>query len=126
MLQPKNALVLLVFTLMSANLLFAQGGANGTILGTVTDNSGAVLGNASVDITNLATNVTNHTQTTSSGDFTVPFLPPGTYRISVQAPGFQKSVADNVPLLVAQQERVNITLKPGAVSESVEVQASGS
>ncbi len=124
MLAKIRSLFVLLVTLSFANLLYAQGGANGTILGTVTDNSGAVLSNARVDVTNISTNVTNQTQTTSSGDFTVPFLPPGTYRITVQSPGFQKSVTEGVTLVVAQQERVNVTMKPGAISESVEVQAS--
>jgi carboxypeptidase family protein/TonB-dependent receptor-like protein len=115
---------LLALTLLFANLAYGQGGANGTILGTVTDNSGAVVAGAAVDVTNLATNVTNHTQTTSSGDFTLPFLTPGAYRVIVQAPGFQKTVTDNVTLAVAQQARVNVSLRPGTVSESVEVQAS--
>jgi len=122
--SARTRLFVLAVTLSFANLVYAQGGANGTILGTVTDNSGAALTNARVDVTNTATNVTNQTQTTSSGDFTVPFLPPGSYRITVQAPGFQKSVTEGVTLVVAQQERVNILMKPGAVSETVEVQAS--
>src|SRR5690348_3676730 len=85
-----------LFALVSyfAALAYGQGGANGTIVGTVTDNSGAVVANATVDVTNTATNVSNRTQTTSSGDFTVPFLLPGTYRVTVQAPGFQKAVTD--------------------------------
>ncbi len=119
-----RVLFLLAVTLSFANLLHAQGGANGTILGTVTDNSGAVLANATVDVTNTGTNVTNRTQTTSSGDFTVPFLPPGTYRIAVQSPGFQKSLTDGITLVVGQQERLNIMMKPGAVTESVQVEAS--
>ena len=98
-------LFLLVIT--STGLLYAQGGAYGTILGTVADNSGAVVANASVDVTNTATNVTNHVQTSSSGDYTVPYLQPGTYRVTVQAQGFQKSITDGVILVVAQQERVN-------------------
>jgi hypothetical protein len=79
--------------------------------------------NAGVDVTNTATNVTNHVQTTSSGDYTVPYLQPGTYRVTVQAAGFQKSVTGAVTLGVAQQARVNVLMKPGAVSETVEVQA---
>src|SRR5437660_3303200 len=116
-------LFLLVIT--STGLLYAQGGAYGTILGTVADNSGAVVANASVDVTNTATNVTNHVQTSSSGDYTVPYLQPGTYRVTVQAQGFQKSITDGVILVVAQQERVNVAMKPGAVTESVQVEASG-
>jgi hypothetical protein len=112
-----------LFVIVSAGLLFGQGGANGTILGTVTDNSGAVVANAKVDVTNAATGVTSHTQTSSEGNFTVPYLAPGAYRVTVEAPGFQKAVAENIVLAVAQQARVNVSMKPGAVSESVEVQA---
>jgi hypothetical protein len=109
---------------VSASWLYAQGGAVGTILGTVTDNSGAVVAGASVDVTNVATGVTTHTQSSSTGDFTVPYLTPGTYKVTVSAAGFQKSVIDNVGLVVAQQARVNASLKPGTVNESIEVQAS--
>src|SRR3984893_13571858 len=116
--------VVFLFFIVSASLLYGQGGANGTILGTVTDNSGAVVGNAKVDFTNIATGITNHAETSSDGNFTVPYLTPGAYRVTVAATGFQKAVADNIVLAVAQQARVNVTMKPGAVSESVEVQAS--
>ena len=64
-----------------------------------------------------------HTQSSSTGDFTVPYLLPGTYRVTVEVPGFQKSVTDNVGLVVGQQARVNVTMKTGTVSESVEVNA---
>lgn len=114
----------LALMLCSAALAYGQGGANGTILGTVTDNSGAVVANAAVDVTNTATNVTTHTQTTSSGDFTVPFLQPGSYKVTVQATGFQKAVTESITLAVGQQQRVNVAMKPGAITESVEVQAS--
>lgn len=118
-------ILLLSFLLVStAGLVSAQGGAYGTILGTVTDNSGAVVPNAAVDVTNTATNVSNRVQTTSTGDYTVPYLQPGSYRVTVQASGFQKSVIDGVVLVVAQQARVNVMMKPGAVSESVQVEAS--
>src|SRR6516162_2186247 len=102
---------------------YGQGGASGTIVGTVKDNSGAVVAKASVDVTNKATNVTKHTETTSSGDFTVPYLPPGTYRVTVESQGFQKSVVDNIGLVVDQSARADVSMKPGAVSESVSVEA---
>ncbi|HZQ94636.1 MAG TPA: TonB-dependent receptor [Candidatus Sulfotelmatobacter sp.] len=109
--------------LLGTASLYGQGGAYGTILGTVTDNSGAVVANASVDVTNLGTNVSKHTATTSSGDFTVPYLAPGLYRVTVQSQGFRKSVLDNIALVVGQEARANVTLKTGEVTETVEVQA---
>lgn len=57
----------------SAAYLHGQAGGTGTILGTVTDSSGAVVAHIGVDITNVATGVTTHTQTTSSGDFAARF-----------------------------------------------------
>ncbi len=111
--------------LFSACLLHAQGGATGTILGTVTDNSGGVVPNASVDVTNIGTGVTSHAKTTAAGDYTVPYLNPGAYRVSVEAPGFAKAVVNNVTLVVDQEVRVNAVLKPGRITESVEVRANG-
>ena len=119
-----NQIMLCLFLLVSTGLLYGQGGANGTILGTVTDNSGAVVANVKVEVTNVDTGVTTTGQTSSSGDFTVPYLQPGIYNITVNAPGFQKSVVDNINLAVAQQARVNVTMKPGLVSETVQVEAS--
>jgi len=116
-------LFVLLCVLASAIAMFAQGGGTGTILGNVTDPSGAVVANASVDITNTATGVTAHTQTTSSGDFSVPFLIIGTYKVTVTAPGFQKGVVDNVVLNVAQQAHADVSLKAGAVTQTVEVTA---
>jgi outer membrane receptor protein involved in Fe transport len=113
-----------LFFIVSASLLYGQGGANGTILGTVTDSSGAVVGNAQVDVTNVATGVVSHTSTSANGDFTSPYLAPGIYSVTVQAQGFQRDVADNITLAVAQQARVNVVMKPGQVSETVQVEAS--
>ena len=104
--------------------MYGQGGANGTILGTVTDSSGAVVGSAQVDVTNVATGVVGHTSTGANGDFTSPYLAPGIYKVTVQAQGFQKAEADNITLAVAQQARVNVVMKPGQVSETVQVEAS--
>ena len=91
-----RVLTLCLLIASATTLLYSQGGAYGSILGTVTDNSGAVVAKAGVDVTNVATNVTKHTETTASGDFTVPYLAPGTYRVTVQSQGFQKSFVDNI------------------------------
>src|ERR687888_535307 len=100
--------VVALFLLLSSAVLYAQGGAVGTILGTVTDSSGAVVADADVTVTNVATNVAHSTKTTGSGDYTVPFLPPGTYKVTVQSKGFLQSVVDNIGLVVAQQARANV------------------
>ncbi|HET8825765.1 MAG TPA: carboxypeptidase-like regulatory domain-containing protein, partial [Terriglobales bacterium] len=115
---------LLLLPLAFANLLYGQGGANGTIVGTVTDSSGAVIANAKVDVTNTATGVVVHTETGSTGDYTVPYLNPASYKISVAAAGFQKAESTPFTLVVGQQARVNISMKPGSATEVVEVTTS--
>jgi hypothetical protein len=110
--------------LVFAHALWGQAGTTGTILGTVTDTSGAVIPGAPVDITNIATNVTARVKSTESGDYTATNLIPGTYRVSVQMAGFSKAVVNGVVLVVAQDARVNLQLKPGAITETVEVNAS--
>ena len=120
----RRILLLCLMVASTAGLLYGQGGASGTILGTVTDTSGAVIAAAKVEVTNIATGVVVRTETGSTGDYTVPYLNPATYKITVTATGFQKSVSNEFVLAVDQQARVNIALKPGAITETVEVQAS--
>src|SRR5438445_13688303 len=113
------ALLTVLVTLLSVGLLWAQGGAAGTILGSVKDNSGAVVTNASVDVTNTATGVTKRTATTSSGDYTLPYLQPGTYRVNEQAACIQKFVVDNIRLVVGPQDRIDSNMNPWTVSKCV-------
>src|SRR6266513_2806699 len=110
----------IVFTMPS----FAQGGATGTILGAVTDNSGAVLPKADVEVTNVSTGQSQRTSTSDAGDYTIPFLPPGRYRVKVRAQGFQEALSNEITLAVAQRARVDVSMKPGAVTEPVDVTAS--
>ena len=111
--------------LVSTGRMFGQAGATGTILGTVTDSTGAVLPNIRVTVTNTATNVAFHTVTSSSGDYLAPALNPGTYSVSAEAKGFQKSVTTGFTLAVDQKARIDLVLKPGAATETVEVTAQG-
>jgi len=67
----------LFFLLFAPNAMFGQAGATGAILGTVTDSTGAVIPNAKVTITNVATNVPFITTTSSAGDYLAPSLGPG-------------------------------------------------
>jgi len=91
--------------------------------GTVMDTTGAVIPGATVVATDIATGVESRTTTTSSGAFTLPYLPSGTYNIKVSSPGFQTTTQENVILRVAQTMTVNITLEVGAVTEEVTVSA---
>jgi Carboxypeptidase regulatory-like domain len=117
--------IALCFTvlLMMAGRLFAQAGATGTILGTVTDSSGAIVPNAKVTVTETSTNVSFRTVTSSAGDYNAPSLNPGSYKVTVESAGFSKSVTNTITLNVDQKVRVDVALKPGAVSETLEVTA---
>ncbi|MGZ4819025.1 MAG: outer membrane beta-barrel protein, partial [Terriglobales bacterium] len=109
----------LVFLLIAVTSMSAQT-FRGTILGNVTDTSGAVLSGASVAARNIATGLQRTTQTTSDGTYSIPELPIGTYEVTVSQPGFQAWVT-RVDVSVASERRVDAQLKLGAVSERVEV-----
>ncbi len=109
-------------TVLAAALLLAQG-ERGTFNGTVTDPSGAVVPGATVKAVNVATNVEIQAQTTSAGVYRMPYLPPGTYRLTVSAPGFKTAVRENVVLSVAQTLTVDFALEVGAVTDTVTVSA---
>ncbi|MGB8261445.1 MAG: TonB-dependent receptor [Terracidiphilus sp.] len=114
---------ILAVLLATAGLAFGQAGATGTILGTVTDSTGAIIPNVKITVTNTATNVAFHTVTSSAGDYYAPSLNPGTYSVSAESKGFQKSVTTGFKLDVDQKIRVDLALRPGAVTETLEVTA---
>ncbi len=94
------------------------------ISGFVRDPSAAVVPNATVTVTNEATNAERKTQTNESGYYVVPNLPPGYYTISVEAAGFKKFVRTRNKLDANLPLTVDVTLDVGAVTETVEVVAS--
>lgn len=101
-------------------VLFAQGPV-GTLTGTITDPAGALIPGATVVAVNHSTQVETKTTTTSSGDYTLPYLPAGDYTIRVTAPGFKTTTEQNVTLRVAQTLHVEITMQIGSVNEQVVV-----
>src|SRR6266436_907604 len=103
--------------------IFAQSTA--TLGGTVTDATGAVVANVKVVATNQATGVEIDTQTDSAGAYLLPSLPIGTYRIQVNASGFQSSIISNLKLEVATALTQNIQLKVGQAAEKIEIVADG-
>ena len=98
--------------------------ATGTLAGRVNDASDAAVPGATVTIENLATNVHWSMPTNSEGRFYQRYLQPGSYRVTVEKPGFQKFVQSNVLLDVEQTLSLDIPLKVGDVATTVEVQAS--
>src|ERR1051326_2022085 len=92
-----------------------------TITGHVTDQSGAAVPNVAVQLKNLGTNEAASATTDSTGNYTIPFLRPGLYTITVEAAGFKKYVRGDVTLNVGQTAAINIALELGQVTESVTV-----
>src|SRR5689334_9761767 len=92
-----------------------------TLSGTVTDASGAVIAGAQVTVRNTATGATKDTTTDSAGFYTVPNLNPGTYEVKVEAKGFNTAVQSNLALAVGAQQSLNISLKVGETSTTVQV-----
>ena len=93
----------------------------GTILGTVTDPSGAVVSGAKVTVRNVATGLERTTATSADGSYNVPELPIGTYTVTITQSGFQTAVTTGVVVDVAGERRVDAALKAGQVSTTVEV-----
>ncbi len=112
---------LLVFTLLTA-CVSAQD-FRATLTGIVTDPSGAAVPDATVKAINNNTNTTKEVKTTSIGNYTIPYLDPGTYKVEVIAPGFQTLIRSNITLRVADKVNLGIQLTVGQTSESVTVTA---
>ena len=114
------ATVAFVFTLFVAGHAYAQV-AGATLTGTVKDSSGAVIPNAQVAITDVATGITRTASAGSSGSYTAPNLLPGTYEIRVTATGFSTQLQKGLTLTVGAQQILDFTMKVGQVSQTVEV-----
>jgi hypothetical protein len=112
-----------VLAAAAVNMAFAQGGGTGTILGTVIDSTGAALPNAKVTVTSAATGLAYRTATGSSGDYNAPSLNPGVYSVEVEAAGFEKTRTTTFTLAVDQKIRMDVTLRPGSVSQELVVTA---
>ena len=111
-----------VLVLAAASALSAQT-FRGTILGTATDPSGAVVSGAKVTAKNVGTGLERTTETSADGSYSLPELPIGTYTVTVTQTGFQTFIATGVTVDVATERRVDAAMKTGAVSTKVEVSA---
>ncbi len=103
--------------------LCAGQAVTGSVLGTVTDSSGAVVPGAKVMITAVDTSISRSAETNASGFYSFPQLEPGRYRVTVEREGFRKAVKDGLDVLVNTTVRADLELTPGALSESVSVTA---
>jgi len=93
----------------------------GTISGTISDKSGAVVANATVSMKNLATEVTTVVKSNTQGLYSLPNLLPGNYQQTVSAAGFETAIRNAIVLTVGAQMVSNVEMKVGAINETVEV-----
>src|SRR5262249_49712814 len=96
---------------------------SGSIVGLVVDSTGAPVPDATVAVLASDTNVKSETRTNISGEYIVPYLPPGKYSVTVVRQGFVTARAADIELATAQTVRVDISLQLGTVSSTVEVAA---
>ena len=117
-------LFFLALSLLRAPAAFPQGGATGAISGAVVDVGGGAVADADVQIINSATSVlVRRVNTTTDGSFVAALLPPATYFVVVNKSGFSEAKAVGIEVRVTETTRLSITLKPGTVTEKVEVSA---
>src|SRR5258707_7780486 len=116
--------LLLLVSLMFAGSAYPEGGPAGAIAGSVMGTTGAAVSAAEVQIVNASTgSVVRKLSTNVDGEFVATLLPPGTYYVVVNKSGFGQAKAEGIELRVTETTRVTITLKPGTVSEKVEISA---
>ena len=114
---------LLGLVLMGPVALYAQTSNSGTIVGLVTDPSGAVVAGASVSVTDVTTNQSRTTVTNADGRYTVVNIPPGTYDVTITKTGFRATKFSKQNVIVSTQLTLNAVLQLGAASEVIEVTA---
>jgi hypothetical protein len=118
---PMLAIVAIIGLALCCSGAFGQSGA-GSIQGTVTDSTGAVLPGATIHVVNQGTNVSTDTKASGVGFYQVPELFTGTYSVTVTAPNM-KTYKTTIELLVAQEAVINPVMTAGAVTQQVEVAA---
>jgi outer membrane receptor protein involved in Fe transport len=112
--------VILAISILGSGQAYAQV-AGASITGTVKDASGAIIPNAQVSITDVATGVVRNVSTDAAGFYSAPNLLPGTYEVRVTATGFSTSVQKGITLTVGAQQSLPVTMQVGQVSQTVEV-----
>jgi hypothetical protein len=115
--KADRLILLLAFCLLPcfASLAVAQTPTSGRIAGTVKDRNGAVIVGAEVTVVSRATGDERKVTTDTEGNYAVPLLPPGTYRVKATAPGFNSRLFDNVQVVITETTLVDADLTVAGV-----------
>jgi hypothetical protein len=114
--------VLLLTILLGFSPAVMGQAVNATLLGTVTDSSGAAAANVKVTIMETNTGTSRSSQTNESGNYVFPDLPPGTYTVTAEQTGFKRASRVDIDVVVNTTERVDLVLEPGDVSDTITVE----
>jgi hypothetical protein len=118
------AVLLMLVAAFSGSRTYAQGGATGAISGVVLDSAGGAVADAEVQIIDKRTDLlARKLPTGTDGSFVAPLLPPSSYSVVVNKAGFAEAKADGIEVRITETTRVTIPLRPGAVTEKVEISA---
>ncbi len=120
--SPRRIELALFCLILAASVVFGQA-FTANLTGVLTDSSGSVIPNAAVTLTNLATNEKRNTATTGEGRYIFSQLLPGTYELSIEAPGFKAYVQRGIILNANQTVEAGAVLQVGSASERVEITA---
>ena len=112
-----------LFCALNVAVPLAAQDARGSIVGRLTDATGAVIPSAEVRATNVATGVVASTRTNESGNYALPYLVPGIYTVTSEMQGFKRFVRENVQVRVNDVVQLNIAMEVGNVTEAVQVTA---
>ena len=115
----RGAIALSAFLAISC---FSQG-VRSTLVGRVTDESGAVIPKTKVAVTNVGTNEVRSAETNDNGEFVIPQLAPGEYMLAAEHEGFRKEARKGIVLETGQQARLDVVMRVGSIAEQVEVTA---
>jgi len=110
-----------VFSVLCLGFAFAQTAGTGTLVGTVTDTSGAVLVGAKVAVLNAETSFVSEAVTNNEGAYYIPYLAPATYRVTVETAGFKRHIREGVIIRTGEIPRIDVQMEVGGVTESVQV-----
>ncbi len=119
----RAAIYSFLILLLAPRAMMGQATASGTVLGTISDTSQAVVNGAEVTLASTTTGITRTMLTNNSGSYRFDLLPSGTYKLTVKSKGFATAV-QTIELLVGQTATANLALTPGSTSQTIEVAGS--
>jgi hypothetical protein len=113
--------VLTAIVLMAAPLVAQE--TRGSIVGRIADPSGAVIPGVTIEAINVSTNVTTSTKSNSEGEYVIPYLLPGTYRLTAAAPGFKSFQRPGIEIRISETIPIQISMELGDAAEKLTVTA---